>query len=85
MTKNEFENKIKNKNYSKKSYKESFFHKVEYYVDYERFHIVACYRNQEKKYVVYFKDFERNVVKELGKYDTEQEAYDGMWNFIENN
>lgn len=84
MTKKEFENNIKNKNYDKKSYNKSFFQKVQYYVDHERFHIIACYR-KDKEYVVYFKDFERNIVKELGKCNTEQEAYDIMWEFVENN
>ena len=85
MTKKEFESKIKNKNYNRETYNKGLFKKIEYYVDHERFHIIACYCNEEKKYVVYFKDFERNVVKEIGKYDTDQEAYDVMWDFVENN
>ncbi len=43
--------------------------------------IYGCYQDKEK-YVVFFKDGERAIIKVIGSYETEDEAYDKLFQVI---
>lgn len=85
MTKKEFQNKVKTMNYVPKKDSTEYNKRFEYYLERDKFHILACYRNDDNQYVVFFKDLEREISKEIGKYITAEEAYDAMWEYLENN
>ena len=49
---------------------------ISYYVDEKRTDIYGIYKNPEKQYVIFYKCLERSIMKNLGEYKTEEEAYD---------
>ena len=87
MKKSEFEKKIKElkleKIYQEGSLQSYSQKQREYYREKERESFYGCYYDSElKRYVIFFKDSERNVVKHLGNYKTEDEAYDNLFKEI---
>ena len=83
MTKKKFEEKIKELNVVKKYYSKNHLKGFEYYVDEEKFAIFGCFSDVDKKYIVFYKDFEREKSKEIGEFDTEEEAYDVLLELIQ--
>ena len=43
--------------------------------------IYGCYKDGDK-YIIFFKDSERGIIKELGAYKTEDEAYEKLFETI---
>lgn len=82
MTKKEFDEKIKELRVAKKYYSTEHLKGFEYYIDEEKFAIFGCFSDVNKKYVVFYKDFEREKSKEIGEFDTEEEAYDVLLEII---
>lgn len=84
MNKKEFQNKMTELGLLKKSKRMMEFKKVQYFVDQTRFFILGYYKNKNKNFVAFFKDFERETFKEMGEFATEEEVYDVLVEFIEN-
>lgn len=83
MNKKEFVKKMSELNLVKKNYKSKEFKKFEYYVDKVRFFIVGYYMNKNNKYIIFFKDFEREAFKEIGEFEQEEEVYEPLIELIE--
>lgn len=87
MTKQEFENKIKQLNLEKvylngkiQTYTKN---QKEIYRDNQRDNLYGCYYNElDKKYITFFTDAERGIVETIGEYKTEEEAYDNLFKII---
>lgn len=82
MKKREFEKKIKDMNLDKLYYQDI---KPEFskgiYEDNDKNCIYGCYFDGEK-YVVFFKDTERSIIREIGNFTSEDEAYDKLFEVI---
>lgn len=82
MKKREFEKKIKDMNLDKLYYQDR---KPEFskgiYEDNDKNCIYGCYFDGEK-YVVFFKDTERSIIREIGNFTSEDEAYDKLFEVI---
>lgn len=82
MKKREFEKKIKDMNLDKLYYQDR---KPEIskgiYEDNEKNCIYGCYFDGEK-YVAFFKDTERSIIREIGNFTSEDEAYDKLFEAI---
>lgn len=82
MKKQEFEKRIKQMKLDKLYYQDR---KPEFskgiYEDNDENSIYGCYFDG-KKYVIFFKDAERGIIKNLGSYETEEEAYDKLFETI---
>ena len=85
MKKAEFESKIKEFNLERivhegqlKTYsnKEKAFYK-----DHKRENLYGCYLD-ENKYIIFFTDAERGIVRELGSYVKEDDAYDALYKIL---
>lgn len=82
MKRREFEEKIKELSLDKIYYQgrvQEYSRNL--YEDNKKNNIYGCYFNGTD-YIIFFKDFERNVTKELGHYKTEDEAYDKLFEKI---
>lgn len=87
MKKSEFENKIKDIQFEKiiqdGKIQTYIKNQKEYYRDITRDNLYGCYYNDDiEKYVVFFLDPERGILKELGHYKTEEEAYEALYEKI---
>lgn len=54
----------------------------EYYIDRNRLNIYGYYKNNEEKHVVFFIDYERGILTEIGNFDSEDEAFENLYKFI---
>lgn len=89
MKKSEFENKIKEIQCEKIIYEGKFKtylkNQKEYYIDRNRDNLYGCYFNDdEDEFVIFFLDPERGILKEIGHYKTEDEAYDNLYKKMSN-
>lgn len=87
MTKVEFEKNIKKINIQKVSYEDQivkyFGDKRELYLDKKSCDLYGCFfEKEEKQYIIFFVDTERGIAKDLGKYKTEDEAYNMLFKYI---
>lgn len=83
MKKTEFEKKIKELNIEKiyvKGKQFEYEYSREFYDD-DQGNIYGCYYNGHE-YIIFFKDLERGTTKEIDKFITEDEAYDGLYEKI---
>lgn len=81
MKKSEFEKKIKELDVEKvypQGRKDE--HIREFYKD-SRENIYGCYYN-DVEYIIFYKDIERGMIKEFGRFKTEDEAYDKLFEKI---
>ena len=82
MNKNEFEEKIKTLNIKRvknKSLIKSFLERNrEYYINKNELNIYGMY-NKDNEFIIFFKDIERAVITELGRFKTEDEAFDSLY------
>lgn len=82
MKKQEFEKRIKQMKLDKLYYQDR---KPEFskgiYEDNDKNCIYGCYFDGEK-YVVFFKDTERSIIREIGNFTSEDEAYDKLFEVI---
>ena len=86
MKKIEFEKKIKEFNLDKivhegqlKTYsnKEKSFYK-----DHKRENLYGCYLDEDGRFIIFFTDAERGIVRELGSFAKEDEAYDALYKIL---
>lgn len=83
MNKKEFEKKLKELGLVKKDYNSKELKECEYYIDKKRFHMFGYYYDKNNKYIIFFKDFEREAFKEIGEFSSVEEAYDALLELIE--
>lgn len=57
---------------------------ISYYIDEKRTDVYGVYKNEERKYIVFYKCLERSIFKNLGEYNTEEEAYDVLLDDLKN-
>lgn len=83
MNKKEFEKKIKELNLEKIYYqtRKNEYSKEIVYEESNKHNLYGCYLDGDS-YVIFFKDAERGLIKELGYYKTEEEAYDELFRII---
>lgn len=81
MKKREFEKKIKEMNLDKLYYQDRKPEFTKGIYEDNKNCIYGCYLDGEK-YVVFFKDTERAIIKELGSFKSEDEAYDKLFEII---
>lgn len=79
MKKREFEKRIKELNLERIYYRGRMVQdpSKSFFEDSDENGIYGCYLDGEK-YVIFFKDTERAIIKVIGTYDTEDEAYDKL-------
>jgi len=83
MDKNEFEMRIEKLNVKKvkeKGLKGLIDKNRAYYIKNE-LNIYGIYK-KEKEFVIFFKDSERGIITELGRFSTEEEAYEELYKTI---
>ena len=79
MNKKEFEEEVEKMGLeSVKVFIDNHITRKSYYLDSNRLDIYGIYKNSEGKYVVFYRSVERETSKELGQYETEEEAYDNL-------
>ncbi len=87
MTKSEFEKRVKEFNLQK-VYQEDettkiFGTKKELYIDKKTNDLYGCAFDEAKElYVIFFIDSERDIAKDIGRFKTEDEAYEKLFNKI---
>lgn len=85
MNINEFEKKAKAYNIAKVirdgKLNTGYDNNKSLYIDTQNFNIYGC-DFVDKKYVIYFIDPEREIIKEIGIYDTKDEAFDNLFKTI---
>lgn len=87
MTKSEFEKRVKEFNLQK-VYQEDettkiFGAKKDLYIDKKTNDLYGCAFDERKNlYIIFFIDAERDIAKDIGKYKTEDEAYEKLFNKI---
>ena len=87
MTKSEFEKKVKEFNLQK-VYQEDettkvFGTKKELFIDKTTNDLYGCAFDETKNiYIIFFIDAERDIAKDIGKFKTEDEAYEKLFNKI---
>lgn len=83
MKKKEFEKKVKELNLDRIYYRGRMTQDPSkgFFEDSDENGIYGCYQEGEK-YVVFFKDTERAIIKVIGNYETEDEAYDKLFETI---
>lgn len=84
MNKNKFQNKMKELGLSKIEKNILGKDDIQYFVEHNKFFIVGYFKNNDGKYVAFFKDFEREAYNEITKADKEEEIYDILVNFVKN-
>lgn len=83
MKRREFENKVKELNLEKIYYRGRIVQDPTkgFFEDSDENGTYGCYLDGEK-YVIFFKDTERAIIKIIGTYETEDEAYDKLFETI---
>ncbi len=83
MNKKEFEQKVKKLNLDRIYYRGRIVQDPVkgFFEDSDENGIYGCYQEDEK-YIVFFKDAERAIIKVIGSYETEDEAYDKLFETI---
>ena len=81
MKKKDFEQKVQELGVIKKYYSKERKKGFDYYIDEEKFLIYGVLE-ENNKYVVFLKDFEREKFKETGEFNSEDEAYDYLMELI---
>lgn len=82
MKKVEFERKLKELKLEKVYYEgKSYTEPKNFYEDKRKNNVYSCYYDGTN-YVIFFKDAERGIVRELGYYKTEDEAYNKLFEII---
>ena len=81
MKKKELEQKMQELGVIKKYYSKERKKGFDYYIDEEKFLIYGVLE-ENHKYVVFLKDFEREKFKETGEFNSEDEAYDYLMELI---
>lgn len=87
MNKEEFEKRIKEfklqKIYQENGIKNIFGNEKELYIDKVTNDIYGCFYEEDKKrFVIFFIDTEREIIKNLGNFKTEEEAYEKLFDKI---
>ncbi len=83
MNKKEFESRIEKLNVKKvkeKGIKSLFDNNRDYYIKNE-LNIYGIYK-KDKDFVIFFKDSERGIITELGRFEAEEDAYEELYNTI---
>ena len=79
MNKSEFEKEAKKYRIERVKRSDAVYDKkITYYIDFDRTDLYGIFKNENKKYVLFYKSIEREISKKLGEFDTEEDTYDSL-------
>ena len=85
MDKKEFEQKVKELNLKKVRhrliFKNGYDNNTDYYVTAKQLNIYGC-KKDHGEYAIFFKDSERGITTELGRFKNANDAYDKLYETI---
>ena len=82
MEKKEFEKRMKEIKYKRIHNKLQKKNYCDYYVNSKELNIYGI-QKEDGKFIAFYKDSERGIVTEIGRYDDDIDAYNGLINVVE--